>query len=451
MKAVFEDYFRELIGDNADAFFDAIKAKKTRRALRANSLKSSKDEVAKWLTDSGYEVTDSPFSSDGIEITGRGERLSLKLPYYAGFTYPQDPSSMFAIDVLDPQPGENVIDMTAAPGGKTTHIAQRMKNTGVLLANDLDKKRLKALHSNLERLGVWNAVVTRLPAHKLSLFYPEKFDRVLLDPSCSGEGLLVTRDGKESFWNRKGLKRYANDQFSLLCSAFRLLKPGGRLVYSTCTLNDVENDGVVQKLIDRFEEAEIVDVKVNGAPEQISGLKGFRFWPQKTQTKGFFCIAITKTASVEFSTEENDLKNNRLKVLKDRSAKNHINILDKAFGIGDLLDDAVFTVRDGHVFRVSPDMIGFPLPPYYFLSFPFLKLHSGSSHPTHVGALWLALYASKGIHELNQEDTLAFFERRPISYSGEERGLFLAKYKNFPLGIAMLGENSIDINMPKQF
>jgi len=137
--------------------------------------------------------------------------------------------------------------------------------------------------------------------------------------------------------------------------------------------------------------------------------------------------------------------------LKDRSAKNHINILDKAFGIGDLLDDAVFTVRDGHVFRVSPDMIGFPLPPYYFLSFPFLKLHSGSSHPTHVGALWLALYASKGIHELNQEDTLAFFERRPISYSGEERGLFLAKYKNFPLGIAMLGENSIDINMPKQF
>ena len=244
-KTNFQDYFRELIGEaEAQAFFDAI-AKKERgpRTLRVNTLKISKEKLTAWLESQGYQVGDSEFSRDGLVLEGRGEPLALKLPYHAGFTYPQDSASMFAVEVLDPQPGELAIDLTAAPGGKTTHIAQRMKNTGVLVANDMDSRRLKALHSNLERLGIWNTFVTRATPYRLSQHFGEVFDRVLLDPSCSGEGLLVTHDGKPDFWNKKALKRYSAEQFGLLCSAFGMLKPGGRLVYSTCTLNDVEDDG----------------------------------------------------------------------------------------------------------------------------------------------------------------------------------------------------------------
>ena len=170
-----------------------------------------------------------------------------------------------------------------------------MKNTGVLIANDMDTSRLKALHSNLERLGVWNAATIRMMPHKIAEMYPGVFDKVLLDPSCSGEGLLA-KGGKPSFWSPKSVKRYASEQFGILKSAFLLLKPGGTLVYSTCTLNKFEDDGVVERLLAEFPEAEIADSThvANFAPPQFPGFLGFRFWPHKTRTKGFFCISIRK-------------------------------------------------------------------------------------------------------------------------------------------------------------
>ncbi len=433
MKTAFADYFRGLIGEvEAEQFFSSIDEKEKRRALRVNTLKTSKADLKKWLKSQGYKVSDSPFSPDGVEIEGKGEPLSLKLPYHAGFTYPQDPSSMFAVELLDPQPGETCIDLTAAPGGKATHIAQKMENTGVLIANDHDLKRLKALHYNLERLGIWNTLVTRMTPYKLSLNYTEVFDRVLLDPSCSGEGLLVTYDGKPKHWSPKSLKRYATEQFGLLCSAFRLLKPGGRLVYSTCTLNAVEDDGVVEKLLAKFPEAKIEKVKVDGEPEQIGDLKGIRFWPHKTQTKGFFCIAITKTASLEFEDEEP--ASGKFVWLNKRKAIPHLKYLKKHFDVE--LEDVYLTQKEGNIFRISAELARFPLPTRYSLSFPLLKRDKGETSLAHAGALWLVGLAKKNVGELKEEELEEFFEGKL------KKDEVLLKYEDFPLGLA---------NLPKYF
>ncbi len=446
MKTEFQDYFRGLVGDTeAEQFFCAIEGKSNRRGLRINSLKVGMDVMMEWLEKCGYEVKKSEFSEEGLEISGRGERLSLKLPYHAGFTYPQDLASMFAVELLDPQPGEWVLDLTAAPGGKTTHIAQKMRNTGVLVANDIDSRRLKALHSNLERLGVWNTVVIRAKAHWLAGFYGETFDRVLLDPSCSGEGLLVTRDGKPAFWNVKSLKRYAAEQFGLLCSAFTLLKPGGRLVYSTCTLNDVEDDGVVERLLKKFPEAEIDEVAMDGVPEQVGDLKGIRFWPHKTGTKGFFCVAIRKSESLG----EAEGKGEKLKVLNERQVRRYEAYVEKNFGCE--LPDAGFVLRNQNLFVVSKDIEKFPLTPKYSLGFPLLKIVRDELRPTHAGALWLGLRATKSVFDLNREGVEAVFERQPIENISSKKGLFLVRFGQFPVGIGKLTEKKVEVIVPKQY
>ncbi len=447
MKPPFQDYFRELIGPGeAEQFFDSILAKETRRTIRVNTLKISKKSLRTWLESQGYEVTDSLFSKDGLELHGKGAPHSLKLPYQAGFTYPQDASSMFAIEVLDPQPGETVLDLTAAPGGKSTHIAQRLENSGVLVANDMDTRRLKALHSNLERLGVWNTVVFRTTAHKLSQWYPETFDRILLDPSCSGEGLLVTQDGKETFWNKKAMKRYAAEQFGLLCSAFALLKPGGRLVYSTCTLNAVEDDGVAERLLEKFPQAKLEPIDLKGTPPQLAGLKGVRFWPHKTKTKGFFCIAITKTESLGLVSSDRDFET--LDVLKSKQLQPYLDPIEKEFGVS--LSKESWVLRDEHLFRVSDELARFPLPSHYSLSFPFLKL-GHEPRLTHAGALWLGLSAKKGVHELSLDDVDKLFAHQPLPADPQKRGMALAVHGAFPLGWAKLAERGIEVSLPRQY
>ncbi|MFA5792339.1 MAG: methyltransferase domain-containing protein [Candidatus Gracilibacteria bacterium] len=448
MKTNFQDYFRALIGnEEAEQFFCSIKERVTRRSLRANTLRTSKDELVKWLSSQGYEVKDNPFSCDGLDILGRGEELALKLPYHSGFTYPQDSASMFAIDVLDPKPGEMVLDLTAAPGGKSTHIAQRMLNTGVLVANDLDTKRLKALHSNLERLGIFNTVVTRFMPHKMTQYYPETFDKILLDPSCSGEGLLVTPDGKPSFWNEKSLKRYASEQYGLLLSAFRLLKPGGRLVFSTCTLNNIEDEGPVKKLLEKMPEAEILEINLKQTPEQFEDLEGVRFWPHKTGTKGFFCIAITKKSSLNLEQEKET--SYEIKTLSQKQLEPFKEFAKDYFGCD--LPDAEFTIRDEHLFLISKELANFPLLPFYSLALPFIKICRDEFRPTHAGALILGMSAKKHVYNLNREEVLKVFQRQPITNNSTERGLYIAKYQDFTIGVAKLTDKGVEVVLPHQF
>lgn len=451
VKESFIKYYKELLGDEADGFFDAFANPKLRRTIRVNTLKTSKDFLKKWLENCGYKVSDNPFSEDGIDIEGQGSPLSLKIPYISGFSYPQDSSSMFAVELLDPKPGEIVIDLTAAPGGKTSHIAQKMKNSGVLIANDMDTSRLRALHSNLERLGVWNTAVIRMMPHKIAEIYPETFDKVLLDPSCSGEGLLAK--GKTSFWSPKSLKRYASDQFGMLKSAFKLLKPGGTLVYSTCTLNKYEDDGVVERLLEEFPEAELPEfahVK-KFIPKQLEGFLGFRFWPQFTNTKGFFCIAIRKkiaksclSESKERTTYYDKIK---LKVLNKSELKKfkHLPIMDA--------QKVSFTEKDDYIFAVSNELSKFNLIKYASLSFPFCKIYNSQIKPTHVGALLLGLdsdNSNKVVLNIPREDVQKILDRQIID-TGAKDGDYIIKFEKFPIGYGKVTNNKLEVSIPKQY
>lgn len=358
---------------------------------------------------------------------------------------------MFAVEVLNPQPGETALDLTAAPGGKTTHIAQRLQSKGILFANDMDTHRIKALKSNLSRLGIVNAYVTRLNANKMAELYPETFDRILLDPSCSGEGLFVTKEGQPNYWNKKSVKHFSGLQFGLLRQAFIMLKPGGRILYSTCALNGIENDGVVADFLEKTPEAAVVDVtdelRERGitVPEQIAGLKGIRFWPHKTGTKGFFCIALTKTASQNI---ERPTSKFFLKVLKADERKIYDAFLEEQFGVSAKGYDLV--PFEHHLFLTSPAMKELPPPPGFSLSMPALKTYEGDEmKPSHEGVMFFAAKATRGVVELTKEQMEKAFKNEPVSFEGIAEGMYFARYKQFPVGLLKVGSQRTELLVPK--
>lgn len=211
---------------------------------------------------------------------------------------------MAPVALLDPQPGERVCDLCAAPGGKTTQIAARMAGRGFLLCNEINPKRSKILSRNIERMGVANALVTNEHPGNLAEKYAGFFDRVLVDAPCSGEGMFRKEEAAVTDWSPETVTMCADRQREILRSAVKLLKPGGRLVYSTCTFAPEENEQVIEWLLEQFPEFTPEEI---AAPWFTEGRKGtYRLWPHKLLGEGHFAAVLRKTAGEESAClEEN--------------------------------------------------------------------------------------------------------------------------------------------------
>ncbi len=214
-------------------------------------------------------------------------------PYHeAGVYYLQEASAMAPVGLLDPQPGERVCDLCAAPGGKATQIAGRLLGQGMLLCNELNSKRARILSRNIERLGVANALVTNEHPQRLADKLPGFFDRVLIDAPCSGEGMFRKEEAAVTDWSEETVEMCARRQGEILHSAALLLRPGGRLVYSTCTFAPQENEEAVARFLESHPD--FVPERVD-APWFAAGENGsFRLWPHKLLGEGHFAAVLRK-------------------------------------------------------------------------------------------------------------------------------------------------------------
>ena len=214
-------------------------------------------------------------------------------PYHeAGVYYLQEASAMSAVALLDPQPGEKVCDLCAAPGGKTTQIAGRMAGEGFLLSNEYNPKRAKILSRNVERMGIANALVTNEHPQKLADKFPGFFDRVLIDAPCSGEGMFRKEEAAVTDWSQETVQMCARRQAEILHSGAALVRPGGRLVYSTCTFAPEENEQTVAAFLESHPEFE---PEVVEAPWFTPAGEGqFRLWPHKLLGEGHFVAVLRR-------------------------------------------------------------------------------------------------------------------------------------------------------------
>lgn len=303
----FLDQMQQLLPDPVEYDrFIAISQTPLRRSLRVNTLKITVADFLALVAPYQWALTPIPWCTEGFWIS-RDDADTLPLgstaEHLAGLFYIQEASSMLPVSALfsaDNQP-ERIMDMAAAPGSKTTQIAARMHNRGAILANEFSASRVKVLHANLSRCGVSNTAMTHFDGRVFGPALPECFDAILLDAPCSGEGVIRKDADALRNWSETSTAEIAATQQDLINSAFHALRPGGTLVYSTCTLNHRENQQVVQWLLEQYPDAveiEPLDRLFPGA-QQAATPEGFlHVFPQIFDSEGFFVARLRKTASV---------------------------------------------------------------------------------------------------------------------------------------------------------
>ena len=228
-------------------------------------------------------------------------RPGLHVYHEAGVYYLQEASAMAPVALLDPQPGERVCDLCAAPGGKTTQIAGRMLGEGFLLCNEINPKRAKILSRNMERMAVSNALVTNEHPENLAKRFVGFFDRVLVDAPCSGEGMFRKEEAAVTDWSQETVEMCARRQAEILHSAARMVRPGGRLVYSTCTFAPEEDEGAVAAFLESHPEFSPEDVDAPWFIPVENG--GYRMWPHKLLGEGHFAAVLRKNGGEEGDTD----------------------------------------------------------------------------------------------------------------------------------------------------
>ncbi|MDZ7373853.1 MAG: RsmB/NOP family class I SAM-dependent RNA methyltransferase [candidate division KSB1 bacterium] len=275
--------YRDIIPD-FETFLEALK-RPVPVHVRVNTLKTNPPELEARLRALGATVSPEPLNPLVWRISGLSS-IGRQLEYLLGFYHPQGLTSTLPGLELDPRPGEFVLDMCAAPGGKTSQLAAQMGNDGLILANDVSLARVATLKTNLERLGVLNTITRVGPAQAIPKKYT--FDRILLDAPCSGLG--AWRQGLAAPMGRfpERILRVSRLQRELILRAFDLLKPGGVLVYSTCTFAPEENEAVVDWLLQRRPSAEILPLTTPAGREGLREWSGSHFDPQLERTRRFY-------------------------------------------------------------------------------------------------------------------------------------------------------------------
>lgn len=311
IKPIFEERFKEILGDDYDKFVKTILTPQ-RKSFRINSLKAKNStRIIESIKNKGIHITKVPWCENSFFVDFDKESrtdLGNLIEHFNGEIYIQEATSMIPPELIDiPEKIDDkfkVLDMAAAPGSKTTQIAEKMKNRGIIIANELDYSRLGPLKMNLERAGIINSIITNGDGRKIT--GEESFDRILLDAPCSGSGVIRKSPRTLKTYNPKKLKGMKNLQKKLLSRAFELLKRRGIMVYSTCSLDPEENEICIKEFLEENPNASIETININ--MKRTNLIKKFnnieipkivysntlRVWPQDNDTNGFFVAKIRK-------------------------------------------------------------------------------------------------------------------------------------------------------------
>lgn len=297
----FEKRMEGLLGQEYEAFLQCYE-KERKQGLRVNTARISVEE---FLRITPFELTPIPWVKNGFFY--RSEDQVTKHPhYFAGLYYVQEPSAMVPASRLPVEAGDRVLDLCAAPGGKATELGAKLHGTGMLVANDVSVSRAGGLLKNIELFGIPNAFVTAEEPGTLLKRYGAFFDKILVDAPCSGEGMFRKDPALIKSWLGRGPKDYAPLQKEILSKAVELCRPGGMILYSTCTFSPEEDEQVIAEILERYPQLAMVQAEgyegfAEGlaiAPEESSSRfdasKCIRIWPHKMEGEGHFTVLLKK-------------------------------------------------------------------------------------------------------------------------------------------------------------
>lgn len=298
-----------MLGDEYTAFEEAFQQQKF-QALRINSLKAGKE-----FADKCDFISEAVPWAENCFYFDINERPGKNPLHEAGLYYIQEPSAMAPVHFMQIEPGERILDLCAAPGGKTTQIAAAMAGKGILVTNEINAARAKILSLNVERMGIANAMVTNETPEKLANHFEAYFDKILVDAPCSGEGMFRKNEEAEKQWSSENVKLCSERQAEILECAERMLSSGGTIVYSTCTFSPEENEGSISSFLERHHDFCLIPTDKTagmegGRPEWVKFSKNniidngdvlkqnidycVRMWPHKVRGEGHFMAVLKR-------------------------------------------------------------------------------------------------------------------------------------------------------------
>ena len=410
----------EMLKDEAQDFFEALSGQEN-IGIRINTLKKDAEKAVKSVCGNLSKV---PWCETGYYADK--EIISGKHPYHvAGLLYFQEPSAMAAVSALDIKKGDFVLDLCAAPGGKATQAAEKLDGCGLLVANEVIEKRSKILAENIMRLGIKNAVVTNETPTRLCEKYPKFFDKIIVDAPCSGEGMFKKNPVAITEWSIEHTHSCAERQKKILADAVKMLKDGGSMVYSTCTFAPCENEGVIDWLLDTYQDLELVNIRLSGLSDAngawINSKRDLSFakriFPHKSKGEGHFLALFKKTGSG--STLKMQQKSSQLESVYREFERENLKV--KLNGNIISFGDRLFMLPEG----INIDNIRSLLAGLYLGT-----AKKGRFEPSH--ALCLALFADDFIRMQESENAQKYFSGE--TQETEVSGWCAVTFDGYPIG-----------------
>ncbi len=430
-----------------------------RKSIRVNTLKISVEEFVARAERKGWQLSPVPWCKQGFWIEADESEVPLgnTAEHMAGLFYIQEASSMMPVSALfdiEPTQYQSVLDMAAAPGSKTTQIAACMENQGVLVANEFSASRVKVLHANIERCGVRNAALSNYDGRVFGGWLPEHFDAVLIDAPCSGEGTVRKDADAMKNWSKESVIAISDTQKDLIESAFHALKPGGVMVYSTCTLSIEENQQVCHHLKQTFGDLVEFDDLTPLFPEAKTAITedGFlHIFPQMYDCEGFFVARLRKTGSVTPPPVKKRLGKFPFAKASNKVAQQIADSLKQTLNISLPADSAVW-LRDNDVW-LFPQALEPMLTEFKFsrMGIKIAEAHKKGYRWQHQVATTLATDADSQSVELSIEDAREWFMGRDVRPEGlSGKGEVIVKFNNDVIGLGKWVGNRVKNGLPRE-
>ena len=410
--------------------------------LRVNTRKLEPGQLRAMVP---WELEPVPWTGNGFYYSSEagdegGVRPSKHPAYYCGLYYLQEPSAMTPAAMLPVKPGDRVLDLCAAPGGKSTELGARLKGRGMLVSNDISYSRARALLKNLELAGIPNICVTSESPERLAEVWPEFFDKILVDAPCSGEGMFRRDEDMVKDWTAHGPSYYAPIQRQIAVQAVRMLKPGGMLLYSTCTFSRFEDEGNIEYILEHYPQMELCTLDLSAVPGAADGigLKGcMRLFPHRLKGGGHFLALLRKKkADVDMPGDS------RPKTMKALKAMKHQDDLARFMESLSLeMDEERMVFHQDHVYYL-PEGLEWNLPLRFLRTGLFLgEVKKGRFEPSQALAMALKADQFDAVVRLGHEDerVVRYLKGETVELSEAEgpiKGWCLVAMEDYPMGWA---------------
>lgn len=458
-------YLIDVFGEEAAKNYSEFADEQPAKYIRVNEMKISRDDLAKQLEEI-YSIRTEPinFPPSALKIIDGFDFAGSTLEIAFGFYYMQALTSMLPPLVLNPTEKDIVLDLCSAPGSKTTQLAEMMNNKGILVVNELEMDRIKALVFNLDKMNFLNCGVVNQRGEILSKYYDSYFDKILVDAPCSGLGIIQKKNEVNKWWSLERVNNLVEIQNKLLVSAIKMLKVGGELVYSTCTLTPEENELLLNRILEKYpvdveevylplkHQKGLTEYQGKNLDKRLS--KAIRIFPWEVDSDGFFLIKLKK-ADETIPNEQLKYKKHFVMTMHnhtEKSLKHKLKTLCDKFGIDpEIFLNYKFLIRRNDIYFSSVEWTDTNLELFHRLGTKFGMIDKNGEIVLHsFAAQILQKSITRNFYDIQNLDELRLYLMGAIFIKADfAQGQYAIRFNGYVLGTAVATKAGLKSRYPR--